>query len=143
LKTKKIKVFTYIYRVKALQNPLIQSVTASMEEPSGETVDALRIESPGIKDNTDDKRLYVLLVEVLIMLNSGFIKWVAIAFIIGCPVAWYAVHKWLQNFVSRIEMRLFVFVTAGVVVLIITLLTVSFQSWRAARKNPVDSLRYE
>ncbi len=81
--------------------------------------------------------------DVLLMLNSGFIKWVAIAFIIACPVAWYAVHKWLQNFVYRIEMRLWVFAFAGFIVLIITLMTVFYQSRRAATRNPVESLRYE
>jgi putative ABC transport system permease protein len=52
-------------------------------------------------------------------------------------------HKWLQNFAYRINMSWWVFALAGVVALIIALLTVSWQSYRAASKNPVEALRYE
>lgn len=81
--------------------------------------------------------------DVLIMLNSGFIKWVTIAFIIACPVAWYAMNKWLQNFVYRTDMKWWVFIFSGITVMVVALLTVSLQSWRAAAKNPVEALRYE
>ncbi len=80
---------------------------------------------------------------ILTMLNSFFIRWFVIAFIIACPVAWYASHKWLQNFVYRTDVKWWGFVLAGFLVLAVTLITVSFQAWRAARKNPVEALRYE
>jgi putative ABC transport system permease protein len=80
---------------------------------------------------------------LLYMLNSDFIKWFVIAFILACPAAWYAMHKWLQNFVYRTEIKWWVFVFAGVVVLGVTLITVCLQSWRTATKNPVEALRYE
>jgi putative ABC transport system permease protein len=81
--------------------------------------------------------------EIVLMLNFNFVKWVAIAFVIACPVAWYAMHKWLQNFAYRIELHWWIFLLAGIIALGIALLTVSWQSWRAATRNPVEALRYE
>ncbi|HEY4787153.1 MAG TPA: FtsX-like permease family protein, partial [Bacteroidales bacterium] len=81
--------------------------------------------------------------EVMIMLNKDFIKWIAIAFLIACPVAWYAMHKWLQNFAYKTELSWWVFVLAGAVAVAVALLTISWQSWRAATRNPIESLRYE
>jgi putative ABC transport system permease protein len=77
------------------------------------------------------------------MLNKDFLKWVAIAFIIACPIAWYAMHKWLENFAYKTELNWWIFALAGIIAIGITLLTVSFQSWRVATRNPVESLRYE
>ena len=81
--------------------------------------------------------------EILNMLNTEFIKWVAIAFIIACPVASFIMYKWLQNFAFRTKMAWWIFAISGIIALGIALLTISWQSWKAARKNPVDSLRYE
>ncbi len=81
--------------------------------------------------------------EILILLNSSFIKWVAVAFIIACPVAYYAMNKWLENFAYKISLSWWIFALAGVLALGIALLTVSWQSWRAATRNPVEALRYE
>ena len=80
---------------------------------------------------------------LLSMLNSDFIKWFFIAFIVACPVAWYAMYNWLQNFVYRTEIKWWVFAVSGIVILAVTLMTVSLQSWRAATRNPVEALRYE
>jgi putative ABC transport system permease protein len=81
--------------------------------------------------------------EILLMLNSGFLKCFIIAFIIACPVAWYTMHKWLQNFVYHTELKWWMFAVSGLLVLTVTLLTVSLQSLKAAMKNPVEALRYE
>ncbi|HEY4786382.1 MAG TPA: FtsX-like permease family protein [Bacteroidales bacterium] len=81
--------------------------------------------------------------EVLLMLNTTFIKWVAVAFIIACPIAYYAMHQWLQNFAYKTELSWWVFVLAGLTAVAVAILTVSWQSWRAATRNPVESLRYE
>jgi putative ABC transport system permease protein len=81
--------------------------------------------------------------EIISMLNRGFSKWIAIAFVIACPIAWYAMHKWLENFAYKTELSWWVFTLAGLIAMGIALLTVSFQSWRAATRNPVESLRYE
>ncbi len=81
--------------------------------------------------------------EILAMLNKDFVKWVAIAFVIACPLAWYAMKKWLQNYAYKTEMSWWIFALAGIIALGIALLTVSWQSWRAATRNPVEALRYE
>ena len=81
--------------------------------------------------------------KIIVMLNKDFVKWVGIAFVIACPIAWYAMHKWLQNYAYKTEMSWWIFALAGIIALGIALLTVSFQSYKAAIKNPVDSLRYE
>jgi putative ABC transport system permease protein len=81
--------------------------------------------------------------EILSMLNEDFIKWVAIAFIIASPVAYYAMNKWLENFAYKTELSWWIFALAGVLALGIALLTVSWQSWKAATRNPVEALRYE
>jgi putative ABC transport system permease protein len=81
--------------------------------------------------------------EVLMMLNRDFVKWVAIAFVIATPLAWYAMHKWLENFAYKTSLSWWIFALAGLLALGIALLTVSFQSWKAATRNPVEALRYE
>ena len=81
--------------------------------------------------------------DIMIMLNKDLIKWVAIAFVIAMPVAWYAMHKWLENFAYKTTLSWWIFALSGILALSVALLTVSWQSWKAATKNPVDSLRYE
>lgn len=81
--------------------------------------------------------------QVLSLLNKDFIKWVGLAFIIAVPIAWYAMDKWLNAFAYRTALSWWVFVLAGVMALAIALLTVSWQSIRAALTNPVNSLRTE
>lgn len=81
--------------------------------------------------------------EIITMLNKNFLKWVAMAFVLACPIAWYAMHKWLENFAYKTELSWWIFALAGLIAMGITLLTVSFQSWKAASRNPVESLRYE
>jgi len=81
--------------------------------------------------------------EVLTMLNFDLIKWVTVAFIIACPIAWYAMYKWLEGFAYKTELSWWIFAVAGAVAMIVALLTVSWQSWRAATRNPVEALRYE
>jgi putative ABC transport system permease protein len=81
--------------------------------------------------------------EILMMLNKDFLIWVAIAFVIATPIAWYAMQKWLENFAYRTELSWWIFALAGSLTLVISLLTVSWQSWKAATRNPVEALRYE
>lgn len=81
--------------------------------------------------------------EILLLLNMEFIKWVLVAFIIATPIAWYTMHNWLQNFVYKTELSWWIFLIAGIIALGIALLTVTWQSWKAATKNPVEALRYE
>jgi putative ABC transport system permease protein len=81
--------------------------------------------------------------EIMFMLSADFSKSVILAFVIACPVAWYAMHKWLQSFAYRIELSWLIFALAGGIALLIALLTVSLQSYRAATMNPIKALRYE
>lgn len=81
--------------------------------------------------------------QVVQLINLTFIKWVSIAFVIAVPLAWYAMHRWLENFAYKTELSWWIFVLAGLVTLGIAMLTVSWQSWRAASKNPMEVLRYE
>jgi putative ABC transport system permease protein len=81
--------------------------------------------------------------EVLVMLNKDFVKWVAIAFVIATPIAYYAMNKWLESFAYKTALSWWIFALAGLLALGIALLTVSWQSWRAATRNPVEALRYE
>jgi putative ABC transport system permease protein len=81
--------------------------------------------------------------EILAMLNKDFVKWVLIAFVIAIPLAYYAMNKWLENFAYKTELSWWIFALAGLLALGIALLTVSWQSWRAATRNPVEALRYE
>lgn len=81
--------------------------------------------------------------EVMTMLNKDFVKWVVIAFVVATPIAWYAMNKWLENFAYKTELSWWIFALAGVSALGIALLTVSWQSWKAATRNPVEALRYE
>jgi putative ABC transport system permease protein len=81
--------------------------------------------------------------EILAMLNKDFVKWVVIAFIIATPIAYYAMNKWLENFAYKTELSWWIFALAGLLALGIALLTVSWQSWKAATRNPIESLRYE
>jgi putative ABC transport system permease protein len=77
------------------------------------------------------------------LLSRDFLKPVLIAFVLASPVAWYALNRWLEDFAYRIEIELWVFALAGVLAVAIALLTVSFQSVKAALMNPVKSLRSE
>ena len=81
--------------------------------------------------------------EILTMLNKDFVKWVAIAFVIATPIGWFAMNKWLENFAYKTSLSWWIFALAGLLALGIALLTVSWQSWRAANRNPVEALRYE
>ena len=77
------------------------------------------------------------------MLSKDFVKLVLIAFVIASPIAWWAMHTWLQDFAYRIEISWWMFLIAAIVVVFIALATISFQSIKAALMNPTKSLRSE
>lgn len=81
--------------------------------------------------------------EIFSLLSQEYMVLVVVSFVIASPIAWYAMNKWLQNFAYHINMSWWLFALAGFMVMMITMLTVGFQSYRAARKNPVVALRYE
>ena len=81
--------------------------------------------------------------QILLLLNRDFIIMVIMALAIGIPVTFLLVRSWLQNFVYRIDILWWVFAIASFGFLVISILTVTYQSWRAASQDPVKSLRYE
>jgi len=80
---------------------------------------------------------------IVMLLSGGLTKLVLLANIIAWPVAWFSLNRWLQSFLYRTHINLDIFIMAGAITLIIALLTVSYQSVKAALANPADSLRYE
>ena len=81
--------------------------------------------------------------EIMNMLNLGFIKWIAISFVIATPLAYYVILRWLENFAYRTSIPWWVFVVTGLISYIITMVTIGFQSYRAATVNPVETLKSE
>jgi putative ABC transport system permease protein len=80
---------------------------------------------------------------IVTLLSKDFLKLVLVAIVIASPIAYYAMHRWLQDFAYRVDIAWWVFALAGLLAVGIALLTVSFQSIRAALVNPVKSLRSE
>jgi putative ABC transport system permease protein len=81
--------------------------------------------------------------EIMVMLNADFMKRIAFAFVIAVPVSWYATVQFLQQFAYKISLSGWVFVLAGIFVVVLSVVFVSIQSWRTATANPVKSLKSE
>jgi ABC-type antimicrobial peptide transport system permease subunit len=97
-----------------------------------------RIKEIGIR-----KVLGAGVVSIVLLLSKNFLQLVIAAFIIAAPVAWYAMHTWLQNYSYRINVEWWVFAVAGSLSIIIAVAAVSYQSVKAALANPVKSLKTE
>ena len=89
------------------------------------------------------KVLGATVAEILAMFNKSFVKLVVVCFVVAAPLAWYGVTKWLESFAYRTPVYWWVFALSLVIVLLITLITVTIQSWRAATANPVVALKSE
>ena len=81
--------------------------------------------------------------QIVLLLSTDFSKLIAIAFIISCPIAWYAVNKWLNGFAFRIDIHWGIFALVGLVTFAIALLTTSYRALQAAFSNPIKTLRHE
>lgn len=81
--------------------------------------------------------------EVMVLLNKDFVRWVVIAFVLAIPIAYFVMSKWLEGFAYKTSLSWWIFALAGFMALTISILTVSWQSWKAATGNPVEALRYE
>lgn len=81
--------------------------------------------------------------QIVLLLNKDLLKWVAVSYILSCPVAWFAMNRWLQDFAYRTAMSWWIFVLAGLAALLISVFTITLQIYRVARQNPVNVLRYE
>jgi putative ABC transport system permease protein len=82
-------------------------------------------------------------VNIMLLFSRYYIRWVIISFVIAIPVSYFFMHNWLKNYAFRTAISWWIFALACAIVLFIALVTVSWQSWKAARKNPVEALRYE
>jgi putative ABC transport system permease protein len=80
---------------------------------------------------------------IVILLNLDILKWVALAYLIASPAAWLIMRRWLQDFAYRTSLSWWIFVLAGLVTFVISILTITLQIYRVARQNPVRALRYE
>jgi len=80
---------------------------------------------------------------IIFQISTEFLKLVVLSNIIAWPIAYFVMNGWLEDFVYKVDMDWSIFVLSGFAVLVITLLTVFHQAFRAARANPVESLRYE
>ena len=81
--------------------------------------------------------------EIIFLLNKDIIRWILIAFVIATPIAWYFSKRWLENFAFRTTISWWIFVLAGLLAVAIALITVSWQTYKVSRRNPIESLRYE
>jgi len=82
-------------------------------------------------------------IDILTLLTKDFFVLIAIAACIGIPLSWYIMNKWLQEFAYRIDMALWIFLFAGIMLAIIAFATICLQTIRAANANPIKSLRTE
>ena len=80
---------------------------------------------------------------IVLLLSRDFLKLVSVAFVVAIPVTYFVMHRWLEGFAYRVAISWWVFLVAGLAALVIALLTVGYQSVKAARTNPVEALRYE
>lgn len=81
--------------------------------------------------------------EILNRLNQHYVYIVCVCFFLAIPVAYYMIQKWLEGFAYKVPVSWWLYAVAFIIVLLITIATVTFQSWRAAAANPVDSLKAE
>jgi len=81
--------------------------------------------------------------DVVVLLSKDYLKLIGLAILISIPIAWWAMHKWLENFAYRIEIKWWMFLVTGMVTILIALSAVSFRAIKAAMANPVNSLRDE
>jgi putative ABC transport system permease protein len=80
---------------------------------------------------------------ILLLLNGEILIWITFALLAGIPLTWYIISKWIQDYAYRIDIHWWIFIITGLGIIIMSLLSTSLQTWRAASRNPSDSLRYE
>ncbi len=80
---------------------------------------------------------------IMLLLQSDLIQAFAVSFVLSCPIGWLVMHRWLEHFAYHIPLSWWLFALAGLIAFVVALLTVSGLSWKAATRNPVESLRYE
>ena len=78
---------------------------------------------------------------IILMFNKAYSKILAICFLVAAPIAWYAINRWLENFAYKTPMYWWVYLLAFIAIAMITICTVTFQNWRVANDNPVNSIK--
>jgi putative ABC transport system permease protein len=81
--------------------------------------------------------------QLILLISREFTKWVLVANLIAWPIAYVIMNNWLQGFDYRISLSWWIFLSSGILALVIALMTVSYQSIKAALANPADALKYE
>ena len=81
--------------------------------------------------------------EILVMLNMQYARYALVSFLLALPLSWFFMQKWLTNYAYKTTIDWWIFFSAGLITLLVALLTTSWEGWQAARKNPVESLRFE
>jgi putative ABC transport system permease protein len=81
--------------------------------------------------------------QIITMLSKTYTHWIVISFVIACPIAYFTMQKWLQNFAYKTTLAWWIFLAAGILAYLVALLTAGWQSWQVANKNPVEALKYE
>ncbi len=89
------------------------------------------------------KVLGARVMQIVLLISKDFIKLVAIASVLAFPIAWLSMNSWLQSFAYRIKINWGVFLLAGLATTVLAFLTISFQAIRAARMNPIKSIKTE
>ena len=81
--------------------------------------------------------------QIIRLFTGKFVNWVLLSFVLTCPVAWWVMDKWLQNFAYRVSMSVWVFILSGAIALALVIVTVGLVTLRAASVNPAESMKYE
>jgi putative ABC transport system permease protein len=82
-------------------------------------------------------------IDIIYLLSRQFSLWIGVAFVIAVPVSWYAMHRWLLHFAYKTELSWWIFALSGIISMGVALMTIFWQSFKAASRSPVESLRYE
>ena len=81
--------------------------------------------------------------DILLLLNTTFLRLVLIAFVISIPLAWWGMNKWLSTFAYHTNVKIVTLLVSGIIAFLIAVLTVSYRTWRSANTNPAVTLKYE
>lgn len=79
--------------------------------------------------------------EIISMLNLSLLRWILLSVLIAIPIAWFVIDKWMENFAYKTNLNCWIFISASAFVALGSLVAVSFQSWKAAKINPIDSIK--
>jgi len=80
---------------------------------------------------------------IMLLFSRYYTRWVLVSFVVALPVSYFLIHAWLKNYAYKTSISWWVFALSGIIAIIIAVITVGGQSWKAARKNPIEALRYE